>query len=50
MKPVLILTILAALLLTACVAPPAPQSATPAGPTKLTLAMGYIPSVQFAPF
>lgn len=50
MKTVLILTILAALLLTACVAPPAPQSAAPAGPTKLTLAMGYIPSVQFAPF
>jgi NitT/TauT family transport system substrate-binding protein len=41
------------LLLTACVPPPAPHAGTaaaPAGPTKLTLAMGYIPSVQFAPF
>jgi NitT/TauT family transport system substrate-binding protein len=50
MKPVFILAILATLLLTSCVPPPAPQSAAPAGPTKLTLAMGYIPSVQFAPF
>jgi NitT/TauT family transport system substrate-binding protein len=50
MKPIFILAILATLLLTSCVPPPAPQSSAPAAPVKLTLAMGYIPSVQFAPF
>jgi len=45
------LSLILVLLLAACVpAPTAPQSAAPAAPTKLTLAMGYIPSVQFAPF
>ncbi len=47
--------VIASLLLSACVpvAPaPAPQPASiaPAAPAALTLAMGYIPSVQFAPF
>jgi NitT/TauT family transport system substrate-binding protein len=45
------LSLILILFLTACVpAPAAPPSAAPAEPAKLTLAMGYIPSVQFAPF
>lgn len=57
----LILIGLAVLLLAGCVpVAPAPATAIPAGaaqsqatagePVKITLAMGYIPSVQFAPF
>lgn len=66
MKRLLMIGLVAALTLTGCVGiqmtpaaapPPAPQAAaaTEAAPapqplTKITLAMGYIPSVQFAPF
>ena len=60
MRLLVYLTLLAALLLAGCV-PVAPAPATPvsnaagqtqtaAAPTQITLAMGYIPSVQFAPF
>ncbi len=60
MRPFIFITLLAALLLAGCV-PLAPAPAMPASnatdqpqtataPTKITLAMGYIPSVQFAPF
>ena len=66
MKRLFVIGLVAALALTGCVGiqmtpaaappPPAPAApatgAAPAAPplTKITLAMGYIPSVQFAPF
>ncbi len=53
MKRFFIFGILMPLVLTACVAAPATTPTAvpaPAEPTRLTLAMGYIPSVQFAPF
>ena len=59
MQRVIVMGLVLALLLAGCVPPPAapmnspvPASAsqTPEAPTRITLAMGYIPSVQFAPF
>ncbi len=56
MRPFIFITLMAALLLAGCVpvAPPVSnatsQPQTTTAPTEITLAMGYIPSVQFAPF
>lgn len=50
---VLIAFLLTAFLLTACVPPPAPLASTPTTattPAPVKLGLGYIPSVQFAPF
>ena len=44
----LLLFLLLALALAACAAP-APATPTPAGPVSVSLGVGYIPSVQFAP-
>ena len=46
----LVLVTLSIMAVSGCGGPPSATPTSPASPTKVTLAMGFIPNVQFAPF